>query len=97
MAYADSDQLSGFAAEMLSRHPCYEEYLEELHQNCLTASEVRLLVQAQRGLTLEGIASELNLSLDVVLQIAKSSVTENYSMLRPYQKQCGSYKISIVL
>ena len=72
LAYVDSDQLSGFAAEMLSRHPCYEEYLEELHQNCLTASEVRLLVQAQRGLTLEGIASELNLSLDVVLQIAKS-------------------------
>ena len=80
---------------MLSRHPCYEEYLKNFTKIVLTASEVRIS-PSPRGLTLEGIASELNLSLDVVLQIAKS-LCDEVLHAAPISKAMWSYKISIVL
>ena len=68
----DTDRLGGFAPEMLIRHPCYDQHLKKIKQPRLTSKETSLLWQAQYGLTLSSIASQMKVPNDEVLRIAES-------------------------
>ena len=69
---ANTERLGAFAPEILSRHPCYDQYLNQILQPRLTANQARLLWQAQNGLTLGAIASVMKLSQNVILQLVDS-------------------------
>ena len=68
----NNDRLGGFAPEMLTRHPCYDQHISNIKQSKLSNDEIRLLWQAQNGLTLGTIAKNMELSLDMIFQLAES-------------------------
>lgn len=68
----NNDRLGGFAPEMLTRHPCYDQHISNIKQSQLSNDEIRLLWQAQNGLTLGTIAKNMELSLDRIFQLTEA-------------------------
>ncbi len=83
---ADSDRLGGFAPEMLSRHPCYDKHLRNLKQSRLTADEIRLLWQAQNGLTLDEISKKMKMPIQAIYPIASSLCNRELVHAAPISK-----------
>ena len=71
----NTNGLGGFAPEMLSRHPCYDQYLKHQDHPRLTNNEIRLLWHSRHGLTLGEIAQEMGLSQPEIKHLVTSLTT----------------------
>ncbi|MFC1694564.1 AMP-binding protein [Pseudomonadota bacterium] len=66
----DPDVLTGQAAAMLERHPCYQQRLERVIGSELTTDEARFCWHARQRLDLEGIARKMDIPRAQALEIA---------------------------
>ncbi len=65
------DAFSGLGDELLLRHPCYADRLTSIADGLLSAKEARFIWYADKILTLQEIASEMQIELSEAMDIAR--------------------------
>ncbi|MEH6604217.1 MAG: class I adenylate-forming enzyme family protein [Pseudomonadales bacterium] len=68
----DKEQLGGYGATMLERHPCYGAYLGRIAQPELHKDEIALLWHARQGKDVAGIVAATDMALIEVMHMAQS-------------------------